>query len=186
MVQCQYTHLIFYCVGFQVKQSWSYKQGQIADSQEPYELKFQIVYLGCIRSQGRFMQDHIHSRTGCRSCRYNLCKECKHYLEDWDDDLKNIWPLFLYSVLLRGSQCTFVEKAHHYAICGAETLWRLIPESIRPCWKDEIAKYYAFDACPIVTLAAVFEDKTLDFFVLKQWLQLRATYYDMWGKVQQS
>ena len=118
-----------------------------------------------ILTQGRcrFKLDHLFGSIGRRGRELNLCKECKCYLADRENDPKNLWPIFLYSVLFGTSQGVFLDSVHHYSVCGAETLWRLMPQSMRPWWTSEIAKYDAYNSCTIESPAAVFEDKTLEF-----------------------
>ena len=157
--------LTVYCIAYQDHQCCCCKREQIPNSQERYLIEFQIVHSRNILTQGRcrFKLDHLFGSIGRRGRELNLCKECKCYLADRENDPKNLWPIFLYSVLFGTSQGVFLDSVHHYSVCGAETLWRLIPQSMRPWWTSEIAKYDAYNSCTIESPAAVFEDKTLEF-----------------------
>ena len=41
----------------------------------------------------------VKAYTGQRKRDYNLCDECKQYLEDESNEPKNIWPVFLWYIL---------------------------------------------------------------------------------------
>ena len=132
------------------------------DSQDgPYALMLQTVNSRDIRRQARFKFPHIRSYSGRRARTYCLCRACKNYLVEGEDDEKNVWPLFTYHLLFGAHEPKFGDAAHHHSVCGGETLWRLVPKTMRRWWLDEIATLPEYSGCTLDSPPSVFEDKTL-------------------------
>ena len=109
---------------------------------------------------------------------YTVCKQCYCYLKKEEGNTvvenakrknwENTWPSF-YRDLLFGKQKTDGRQFHD--ICGASKLWQLVPETIRPFWKNRLetfemngVKPYAL--CIEESTPSVFDDRTddIDFF----------------------
>ena len=104
---------------------------QINSADEPYQMDFHIVHSSGIRQRGKFKLGHVKRYTGRRACNYVLCEQCKDYLVVRYDDAKNVWPLFLYCLLFDFHTSVFGGSYHHYFVHRCNTLWQLIPRSIR-------------------------------------------------------
>ena len=115
-----------------------------------------------IRRRAKFKFKHIKSASGRRTRNYCLCNECNNYLVEKQDSEKNVWPLFLFHLLFGSHTPVFGNTQSHWDICGGSTLWRLIPQSMRHWWIDEIKTLPGYSDCTIVHPVSVFEDKTLD------------------------
>jgi hypothetical protein len=90
---------------------------------EPYLMSFHTVHSSTIRRMGKFKFGHVKGYTGRNARDYVLCGECKNYLVERQDDTKNIWPLFLYSVLLGSNKSVFFGTQYPYSVHRAEDLW---------------------------------------------------------------
>ena len=76
---------------------------------------------------------------------------------------KNIWPLFLYCLLFDFHTSEFGGSYHLYFVYSGNTLWLLIPRSMREWWIDEIALLADYRECTTIDYpASIFEDKTMD------------------------
>ena len=129
---------------------------------EPYLMSFHTVHSSTIRRMGKFKFGHVKGYTGRNARDYVLCGECKNYLVERQDDSKNMWPLFLYSVLFGSHKSVFFATQYHYSVHRAEDLWRLIPQSMREWWIDEIKLLAEYSDCTLDHPSSIFEDKTMD------------------------
>jgi hypothetical protein len=130
--------------------------------EEQYKLNFHTVHSSSIRLRGKFKLVHVKGYTGRNTREYEIFQECKNYLVERQDDAKNMWPLFLYSVLFGFHKSVFHGTQYHYSAHRAETLWRLIPQSMREWWIDELALLVEYSECTMDYPKPIFEDKTMD------------------------
>ena len=111
---------------------------------------------------GKFKFKHIRQRSGRNAQTYILCEQCYNYLVMKEEDTKNVWPLFLYSVLFGVQENMLGEAYCNHQVCGGNNLWRLIPRTMRQWWVDEISTVDSYAACTADYPEPVFEDKTID------------------------
>ena len=106
---------------------------------------------------------------------YCLCHQCRNYLVSGDDNWSNIWHLFLKELLCGSHTPAFGEEYYFYQRYSAETLWRLIPESMRPWWINSfpgmcgLGRHNPFppgqnpyENCTVSSPPSIFADKTAD------------------------
>lgn len=101
-----------------------------------------------------------------------MCEECRgHCLKGTDSpsEFKHVWPAFLWNTLCGTFEDEF---GTHRFTCdevsgGGLTLWRIVPESMRLWWLDEVRTFYRgseypFAECTTEYPSSIFVDRTVE------------------------
>jgi hypothetical protein len=139
------------------------KRRQHNSLHDRYKLQFFTVNSTNIRIKGDFKL--VTAYTGERAVDYVFCKECKSYLEEKNDDPKNVWPCFYWLLLTGSHKSSFNGTTSHHSVYGGNVLWMFISQQMRYWWIDEILALTdnnnSFESVTISHPPSIFEDKTI-------------------------
>ena len=140
------------------------KQFEAIDSR--YFLEFEEVSSGDIRCRTSVLQAVKSTRSQNTERTLVLCWECRCFLIDKNDNFEVTWPSFLRNILTgMNTKGKFRADTHYAHLYEPELLWRIIPESMRPWWLEEICEFningwYPYRNCTISKPSALFRDLT--------------------------
>ncbi len=97
---------------------------------------------------------------------YNLCDECFEVCKNGSSEFKHAWPAFLWNILRHDCRSAFGGGGYFNQIYSGETLWKIIPRTMRPWWLDSVLDInhhamYPFEHCSLDNPAPMFEDRTI-------------------------
>jgi hypothetical protein len=154
--QCTWTHLEGYCQDT-CCDNCSRKQ-IVSDWADPYYFDIHQVCATKIKGVQSPLRTVKVARKLKTSKLLNLCTECHKFLSPSTKDRgsqqwNNVWPSFYWNVLTGVDVLT---KLHFHKTCGAHTLWKFIPSSMRTYWMEATKHVFVDDEC-------VYENVDIDF-----------------------